>query len=185
VKGSLVNAEIAEPYTQAMMSIAESHKITRLVEQDCKTVLQILKDSSELRAFISSPVIKDEDKKSVLNKILGKNTHQYFRNFVMLLIEKRRIALLEATCQRYIDLARKLTNTVLAKVTVTTEISEEQRSAISDKIKGLTGAESVEMEIGKDPDLIGGFIIKIGSQVFDASLRGQLRRISVSLSGTL
>ena len=61
MKGSLVNAEIAEPYAQAMMSIAESHKITRLVEQDCKTVLQILKDSSELRAFISSPVIKDED----------------------------------------------------------------------------------------------------------------------------
>ena len=52
-----------------------------------------------------------------------------------------------------------------------------------DKIKTLTGAESVELKTDNDPELIGGVIIKVGSQVFDASLRGQLRRISVSLAG--
>jgi F-type H+-transporting ATPase subunit delta len=53
---------------------------------------------------------------------------------------------------------------------------------VSDKVQALTGAQAVELKTKIDPDLIGGVIIKVGSQVYDASLRGQLRRISYSLS---
>ena len=55
------------------------------------------------------------------------------------------------------------------------------RSAVSDKVKDLTGAQAVELKSEVDPELIGGVVIKVGSQIFDASLRGQLRRLGVSL----
>ncbi|MDJ0600857.1 MAG: ATP synthase F1 subunit delta [Crocosphaera sp.] len=183
MKGSLFSSEIAEPYAQALMSLAESHDITRSIGEDCRSILDILKESAQLREFISSPVIKDEDKRAVLNRILGDDIHQYLRNFIMLLVDKRRIVFLEAICEQYLALLRKLTNTVLAEVTASTELSDGQRRSVIDKIKALTGAESVELKTDNDPDLIGGVIIKVGSQVFDASLRGQLRRISVSLGG--
>lgn len=183
MKGSLFSSEIAEPYAQALMSLAESHDITRSVGEDCRSILEILEESAELRTFISSPVIKDEDKRSVLNRILGDDIHHYLRNFIMLLVDKRRIVFLEAICEQYLALLRKLTNTVLAEVTASTELSDGQRRDVIDKIKALTGAESVELKTDVDPDLIGGVIIKVGSQVFDASLRGQLRRIAVSLAG--
>lgn len=181
MKGSLLSTEIAEPYAQALMSLAESHNLTESVGQSCRDILTLLEESSELRQFISSPVMKDEDKRAILNRILGDDVSQYFRNFLMLLIDKRRIIFLEEICQQYLALLRKLTNTVLAEVTSSTELSEDQQNAVTEKVKALTGAESVEMKAGVDPDLIGGVIIKVGSQVFDASLRGQLRRISVSL----
>ncbi|MGK7959721.1 ATP synthase F1 subunit delta [Crocosphaera sp.] len=183
MKGSLFSTEIAEPYAQALMSLAESHDITRSIGEDCRTILDLLEESPELGQFISSPVIKDEDKRAVLNRILGDDIHQYLRNFLMLLVDKRRIVFLEAICEQYLALLRKQTNTVLAEVTASTELSDGQRRAVIDKIKALTGAEAVEMKTDNDPDLIGGVIIKVGSQVFDASLRGQLRRISVSLGG--
>jgi F-type H+-transporting ATPase subunit delta len=183
VKGSLLNTEIAEPYAQALMSLAESEEITRSIGEDCRDILEILEDSSDLRALIASPIVKDEDKRAVLNRILGDDIHHYLRNFLMLLVDKRRIIFLEAICQQYLALLRKLTNTVLAEVTAATELSDSQRRDVSDKIKALTGADSVEMKTDNDPDLIGGVIIKVGSQVFDASLRGQLRRISISLGG--
>ncbi|MEA5510682.1 ATP synthase F1 subunit delta [Crocosphaera sp. UHCC 0190] len=183
MKGSLLSKEIAEPYAQALMSLAESHHITESIGEDCRAILEMLEDCSDLRAFVSSPIIKEEDKRAVLTRILGRDIHHYLRNFVMLLVDKRRITFLEDICQQYLALLRKLTNTVLAEVTASTELNDEQRRAVSDKIKVLTGARSVEMKTYADPDLIGGVIIKVGSQVFDASLRGQLRRIGLTLGG--
>ncbi|MGK7956465.1 MAG: ATP synthase F1 subunit delta [Crocosphaera sp.] len=183
MKGSLFSSEIAEPYAQALMSLAESHDMTRSIGEDCRAILEILEDSPELQQFIASPVMKDEDKRAVLKRILGDDIHQYLRNFIMLLVDKRRIVFLQAICEQYLALLRKITNTVLAEVTASTELSDGQRRAVIDKIKALTGAEAVEIKTDNDPDLIGGVIIKVGSQVFDASLRGQLRRISISLGG--
>ncbi|MEM8777750.1 MAG: ATP synthase F1 subunit delta [Cyanobacteria bacterium P01_G01_bin.49] len=183
MKGSLLSTEIAEPYAQALMSLAESNNITEPIGDNCRAILELLEDSPDLQNFISSPVIKEEDKRAVLNRILGDEIHHYLRNFVMLLVDKRRITFLEEVCQQYLALLRKLTNTVLAEVTASTELNDEQRQAVNEKIKALTGAQSVEMKTKNDPEIIGGVIIKVGSQIFDASLRGQLRRISVSLGG--
>ena len=181
MKGSLFSSQIAEPYAQALMSLAESHDITRPIGEDCRSILELLENSPELRGFISSPVMKNEDKRAVLKRVLGNDIHQYLRNFIMLLVDKGRVVFLEAICEQYLALLRKVTNTVLAEVTASTELSDKQRRAVIDKIKSLTGAASVEIKTDNDPNLIGGVIIKVGSQVFDASLRGQLRRISVSL----
>ena len=54
-----------------------------------------------------------------------------------------------------------------------------------EKVKSITEARDVELKITIEPDLIGGVIIKVGSQVLDASVRGQLRRIGMSLSSVV
>ncbi|MFM7191305.1 MAG: ATP synthase F1 subunit delta, partial [Microcystaceae cyanobacterium] len=116
-----------------------------------------------------------------LRRILGENSNHYLLNFLMLLVDKRRIVFLSAVCQQYLDLLRQLTNTVLAEVVSALTLTDEQRHTVTDKVKQLTGANAVELKTTVDPDIIGGVIIKVGSQVFDSSLKGQLRRISLSL----
>jgi F-type H+-transporting ATPase subunit delta len=76
---------------------------------------------------------------------------------------------------------RQIQNTVLAEVTSAVELSDEQRDSIRQRVLAMTGASQVEFETRIDPDLIGGVIIKVGSQVIDASLRSQLRRITLRL----
>lgn len=99
----------------------------------------------------------------------------------MLLVDKRRIIFLEPIVQQYLDLLRKLNEIVLAEVTSAKELDEEQKGRIIEKVKTLADARDVELKTSVDPNLIGGVIIKVGSKVIDASLRGQLRRIGVSL----
>ncbi len=182
--GTLVNSQIAEPYAQALMSLAQSDNLTEQFGEDIRSLLALLSDSPDLREFVGNPVIQDSAKKAIMQRILGENTHPYLNNFIMLLVDKRRIVFLEAICQQYLEQLRKLTNTVLAEVISARELSQDQQEAVISKVKELTGAQAVELKASVDAGLIGGVIIKVGSQIFDASLKGQLRRISLSLMGS-
>lgn len=181
MSGALINSEIAEPYAQALMSVAQAHNLTEDFGKDCRDLENLLAESSEFRDFILNPVIKPDDKKSVIKKVLGKDANAYLMNFLMLLVDKRRIVFLPAIIAQYLNLLRKLNQTVLAEVTSTKELSSDQTEAIINKVKAMTQAKSVEVKATIDPDIIGGVIIKVGSQVVDASIRGQLRRLSLSL----
>jgi F-type H+-transporting ATPase subunit delta len=178
----VVKGELLERYAQALLSIAQDNNIVEPIGQDIGSILEILKSSPELREFLATPVISSESKKSVLNQILGDSVHPYTRKFLLLLVDRRRIFLLEGIAREFQALLRKLNQTVLAEVSSVKELTDEQKQVLKDKVKALTGARQVELETRLDPDLIGGVVIKIGSQVIDASIRGQLRRISLRLS---
>lgn len=177
----IYSSQVAEPYAQALMSLAESRNQVEPIGNTVRSLIQILESSTDLQSLIASPVIQDDQKKAVLRQILGSDANPYLLNFLMLLVDKRRIVFLEEICQQYLALLRQLTNTVLAEVVTALKLTDGQRDAVINKVKELTGAASVELKATIDPDIIGGVIIKVGSQVFDSSLKGQLRRISLSL----
>ncbi|MDR9403614.1 MAG: ATP synthase F1 subunit delta, partial [Halothece sp. Uz-M2-17] len=114
----------------------------------------------------------------------GEGLHQYLLNFLQLLIDKKRTAFLAGILEQFLALVRERTSTVLAELTSVTELTQEQRDRVIEKVKAMTNANDVEIETTLDPSLIGGVVIKVGSQVLDASLRGQLRRIGLSLETT-
>lgn len=181
MRGSAMNSEVVEPYAQALMSVAKTHNLTEQIGEDVRALLNLLSDSEDLRNFIVNPVVKPENKKAVLQQI-GESINPFLRNFLLLLVDRRRIVLLEGICQQYLALLRQLNQTVLAEVISAVELTESQQQAVRDKVTAMTHARSVELETKLDPELIGGVIIKVGSQVVDASLRGQLRRLSLRLA---
>jgi F-type H+-transporting ATPase subunit delta len=152
------------------------------VGNDINSILGALNDSSELQEFLDNPLIKQDDKKAVMNRILGDSVHPYTRNFVQVLVDRRRVMFLAGICKEFQALLRKLNQTVLAEVTSARELTDEQKHSLREKVLAMTGARQVDLETRIDPELIGGVIIRIGSQVIDASLRGQLRRISLRLN---
>jgi F-type H+-transporting ATPase subunit delta len=182
VKGSLLNAQVLEPYAQALMDLAQANNLTDRIGEDIAGLLNLLKESPELQQFLSNPIVKAEDKKAVLGRIGGDEIHPLTRNFLNLLVDRRRILFLEGICQQYQALLRKLKQTVLAEVTSTVELNDEQKQAVREKVMSITGAHQVDLDTRIDPNLIGGVIIKVGSQLIDASLRGQLRRIGIRLT---
>lgn len=182
MKGKAAMAEVAEPYAQALMSVARSHDLTEQLGEDVRSLLNLLQSSEQLRNFFANPFIKAEDKKAVLGQITGESTHPYLRNFLMLVVDRGRILLLEGICQQYLTLLRQLNQTVLAEVISAVELTEAQQQAVREKVTTMTNAHQIELDTKIDPELIGGVIIKVGSQVIDASLRGQLRRLSLRLS---
>lgn len=182
MKSSAVNAQIVEPYAQALMSVAQSQNLTEQLGDDVRSLLNLVQSSEQLRDFLANPFVKPEDKKAVLGQVVGESINPYLRNFLMLLVDRRRMLLVEEICQQYLALLRQLNQTVLAEVASAVELTEAQQQAVREKVIAMSLARQVELDIKLDPDLIGGVIIKVGSQVIDASLRGQLRRLSLSLS---
>lgn len=181
MKGSAFGSEVAEPYAQALMSLAQSSDLTDRIGDDIRALLNLIENSPELRDFLANPVIKETVRKEVLRQIAG-DSHPYLINFLMLLVDKRRAIFLEKVCQQYLEQLRKFKNIVLAEVSSATELSDRQRSEVVEKVKALVNAQDVELKTKVDPELIGGVVIKVGSQVFDASLKGQLRRIGYNLN---
>jgi F-type H+-transporting ATPase subunit delta len=178
----ILNSQVLEPYAQALMSLGQSNNLVDRFGDDVSGILSALRDSDELRQFVANPLVSADAKKGALEQIFGESIHPFTKKFLMLLIDRRRIMFLEGICKQYQVLLRKLKQTVLAEVISTVELSDAQRGTVCDKVKALTGAHEVELETRLDPSLIGGVIIKVGSQVIDASMRGQLRRIGLSLT---
>ncbi len=180
MKGSLSSAEVFEPYAEALMAVAQEKNLTEKFGEDVASLLSLIETSPELNAFITSPIVRGEDKKAVLQQI-SQGIDPFITSFLMILVDRRRIVFLEGICQHFRTLIRKLNQIVLAEVTSAFELNDGQRQAVIDKVKAMTQAHEVELVNKIDQDLIGGVIIKVGSQVIDASLRGQLRRLSISL----
>ncbi len=182
MSGTLISSEIAEPYAQALMSLAQQKELSDRFGDSLRSLESLFAESPEFSDFIANPIIKAEQKKAVLKQVMGDDENPYLVNFLMLLVDKRRIIFLEAIAKQYLNLLRQLNQTVLAEVTSAKELSESQKQGIIAKVKAIAEAGDVELKTTIDPDLIGGVIIKIGSKVIDASIRGQLRRISISLN---
>ena len=185
MSSNAMNEQVVQPYAQALMSVARPNNLTEQFGEDARTLINLLRESEQFRNFLANPFVSISDKKAVLGRVVGDNVNPYMRNFLMLLVDRRRIILLEGICQQYLALLRQLNQTVLAEVTSAVELTEEQKQAVRDKVIAMTNARQVELETKIDRSLIGGAIVKVGSQVIDASIRGQLRRLSLRLtSGT-
>ncbi|AMA08515.1 ATP synthase F1 subunit delta [Picosynechococcus sp. PCC 73109] len=184
MKGNTMIAQVVEPYAGALMTLAQETNKVEAFAENCWALLSLFQESAEFRSFVMNPLVKAEDKKGVLQGVCGQDVDAYFLNFLFLLVDRRRIVFLEGICQEFVALQRKLNNIVLADVTSAQPLTTDQEAAIADQVKQMTGANAVELNISTDADLIGGVVIKVGSKVFDASLRGQLRRISMDLLGS-
>lgn len=179
-----LSSEIAGPYAKALMSVAADNNAVDRVGSEVADLLEVLASSEELIGFLSSPLMSPDSKKGVLRQIAEGNVSDFLLSFLLLLVDRGRVAFLQPILQQYQALLRERNQTVLADVTSAVELSEDQQNAIRDRVKTMTGANSVELSVQIDPSLIGGLVIKVGSQVIDASLRGQLRRIGIQLATT-
>lgn len=185
MRDNLVSSAIVEPYAQALMSIAQSNDLVDRLGDDAAFLLGLLNGSDELSQFLASPLIKADTKKGVLVQLASETVHPYFLNFLNILVDRGRVAFLGGVCRQYQSLLRKLRGTVVAEVVSTVELNDGQKDAVRRQVNSLVTAQHIDLETRIDPDLIGGVIIKVGSQVIDASLRGQLRRIGLRLSSTV
>ncbi|RZM82440.1 ATP synthase F1 subunit delta [Leptolyngbya iicbica] len=180
MSATTISLEIADPYAQALMALAQDQNLEDQFGESAQEILDLLSASEELDRFLSNPLVAEESKKGVLEQI-STDLNPLFKNFLKLLVDKGRIGFIAPILKRYQELLRQLRRTVLAEVTAAVELSEAQQDQIRQKVVAMTDAQHVDLAVTIDPTLLGGVIIKVGSQVVDASLRGQLRRLSMQL----
>jgi F-type H+-transporting ATPase subunit delta len=182
MKGSAIGSAVLTPYAEALMSLAQSQNLVDEFGANCADLLGMLDESPELTQILANPIVKIADKKAILGKIVTDKIHPFMSNFLMVLVDRRRIGYLEGICQRYQAALRDLKGIVLAEVTSAVALTDAQTQSIRDRVQGMTSSNSVEIVTKIDPEIIGGVIIKVGSQVIDSSLRAEIRRLGLSIA---
>jgi F-type H+-transporting ATPase subunit delta len=173
---------ITTPYADAFLQVAEARKEVDQVVEQAKAVLALWAESPELRAALASPVLEVEAKKAALETLFTDQVTPSFLNLLKLLAARPRIGILDAVLERLLELHREQRNIALATVTSATALTDEQQAELSKKVQAVAGTDKLEISLKVDPDLIGGFVVKVGSKVIDASLAGQVRRLGLALA---
>lgn len=173
--------KIAEPYAEALLELSNSNDSLSETTNDINIVSQFLANSSDLKKFLGNPLITRTAKKNVIKDVLGEQIDPKTLTFLMLLVDRGRIAILDTIAEKFLELSYKKESIEIAKVTSSIKLSTEQQKSIALKLKSLTGAKQIKLALRVDPKLIGGFTVEIGSKLIDTSIRGQLKQISTLL----
>jgi len=173
----LIGSGIAKRYARALFDIAQKEDKIEVIYGELKGFSSVLKESGDLSEFFANPVFDNSDKSAVIGDILGKiGMSTTASNFLMLLVDKRRVDILEQIeeCyQRYMD---DVLNKVRVGVKTAFPLSSELSARIRKQMEGLTG-KNVEMVIDEDPSLLGGVVIGVGDTLYDGSVKAQLNNI--------
>ena len=178
----LVTSEAAIRYADALVELAEDTRgAMRGVERDMKSLGEMFKKSPDLLGVVRSPVVGAEDKQKALMAI-GKKAgfHPLTVNFLGTVAQNLRAYELPNIVRAFADALARKRGTQIARVTSATKLTAAQTKSIKDKLSKELG-KTVELDTDVDPDLLGGFVVRIGSRLYDSSLRTQLDDLKLAL----
>jgi F-type H+-transporting ATPase subunit delta len=170
-------------YASALFELADSAKSFDQVAQDLATFRRMLDESADLRRLIASPVVNRELQVKALMAVLdAAGISGLVRNFIGAVAQNRRARDLPAMALAYLtELARRRGETT-ATVTTAVALSEAQQQQLAEALRGTLGGK-VSLDTRVDPDILGGLVVKVGSRLFDSSIRSKLQRLQLAMKG--
>ncbi len=164
---------VSTRYANALMKFAESKGLFSVMSTDIELISNTLAHSKKLRKTLSSPIISDDKKISILNAIFGKLVDSETFKFLKFILSKHRENILFHILKRFLELRNQKEGKINITITSAYDLLDEQKKAFVSKLELYTD-KKVLANYQIDKKLIGGFLIKIGDRVIDASVRYQL-----------
>ena len=182
----MISTAVVNRYANALADVVLSPN-SDVSPKDASVQLRAFNDaveeSPDLRAVLSSPAVPVARKRVVLKDIAGKlGASRVVRNFVLVLSDHRRMAALGQVLDAVENIFDERAGFVRAHVKSAWDLSAAQQSELSGQLSTIAG-QPVRLRFAVDPELIGGVTAKIGSRVYDGSVRGQLAEMSRRLTG--
>ncbi|MCF6221271.1 MAG: F0F1 ATP synthase subunit delta [Robiginitomaculum sp.] len=176
-----ITSEADSRYASALLQLAEETKTLKSVEKDLKTLKGLFAKSTDLNDMATSPVLADADKTKALLALatkakLGKLT----QNFIGTVADNGRAGELPSMITAFEQELAERRGTENALVTSAKKLSAAQIKSISANLKKSLG-HAVSLESAIDPDLLGGFAVKVGSKYYDATLKTKLEGLKLAL----
>lgn len=176
--------QIAERYAKSLIELAQDQKLLTEVHEDIRSIQQVCKNA-EFLAMLQSPVIYSDKKLSIFKQLFEGKIQKLSLHFIQLLIEKGREGLINAICHAFIEQYKVIKKIKTARVISATELSAKELDTIKTTFAHwLKPGEVMELSQKTDPALIGGFILEMGDQNYDASIKRQLGELKENLYDT-
>ena len=168
---------IARRYGTALADVVLKTGETEMVKSELKTWEQMIASSGDLRNAFGNPSIAHISKERVLESLISKtNPSKTTANFLRIVVRNGRLTELSEINDKFEAVLEERGGNVLAEVTSARELSEDQKRELRSNLEKLTG-KHVHLNFGIDPSLIGGVVTRVGSTVYDGSVKSQLENL--------
>ena len=177
-------AAFALRYARAFQQVATAQHLDRdAVRQQLADFSATLHSSRELREFLLNPSLAHEDKLRVLDAIGGRvGVNKTVRNFLAVLMQHERMDALDEITAEYQTMADEANGTAEVEIVSAKPLDDQERGLLQGKAGELAGS-NVRVTWSQDAALLGGAVIRLGSRVYDGSVRGQLQQMKQHLAG--
>ncbi|MDQ1610417.1 MAG: F-type H+-transporting ATPase subunit delta [Pyrinomonadaceae bacterium] len=174
---------MARRYAAALADVVIAQGESREVQEELNTWAQMMEDNSGLLEVFRNPTIPYEQKRNVLNTLIARTrVRPTTANFLQVLLQNHRLSELKEINQRFALQLDERSGVVSAQVTTARAVPEATKETLRAQIGTLTG-KKVRLQFAVDEELIGGIVTRIGSTVYDGSVRTQLQQIKQKMAG--
>ena len=163
-------------YAKATLNLAKEKDFAKEVNDDMILVQSTIEENHDLEVMLKSPIIKSGPKLAVLTQVFEKKVNGITMGLLNLLIENKRLPLLNLVAKEYVVIYDFLKGVEVAQITSAVPLTKELEAEILKKIKESVGKE-ISMNNVIDPSIIGGFIIRIGDKLYDSSVSSRLKNL--------
>ena len=176
-------ASVTSTYARALADVVfDQHLDPAKTLLEAQSVAQSGGRQQGIAGSLEAPSIPAEQKRALLDAIVARaGFSRPVRNFVAVLIDHRRIKFLEPIVKEFGHELNRRMGFVEAQVISARELGTAERSALEAQVAKLTG-HKVRARYAQDSSILGGAIVKVGSMIYDGSVKGQLERIREAIS---
>ena len=174
---------VARRYATALADVVMQHGEAREVQQELLAWEELLQANANLREVFANPTIALDQKRAVLNKLIEMaKPRATSANFLKVLLQNQRLTELGEINRKFAQIMDDRGGMVAATVTTARAVPQDAQAKLLDKLTTLTG-KKVRIDFATDPEIIGGLVTRIGSTVYDGSVRSQLQQIKEKMAG--
>lgn len=174
---------VARRYATALFEIGEERGNLLGVLRNVQNLAEALEESADLREILSNPLVKMDTRRKILGEVASRlGVQDMVRNFLSLLFDRSRIALLPDIARELGNLSDKNLNRVRVDVTTAVPVNDAVITELKSTLERLTG-KVVVMTAKEDPRLLGGIVTRVENLMFDGSLLRHLNSLKESMRG--
>lgn len=171
-----VDSRVTKRYASALFSAAQKMGAVDTVQQDLDTLAQLWQDTPALRRAMESPLVPDDKKLALVDKLFAKEVGPLTRSFLAVLIEKDRENILVDAQQEFRKQADAARGLLRAQAVVAAPLDSGQQDQLVAGLQQRTG-KKIALDVTVDPGILGGVVVRLQDTVIDGSVRGSLERI--------
>lgn len=169
-------------YASALADVAQEQKAAAAVTKQLDEFVAAYARSAELRNFLASPAVAREEKHGVVEKLIARmGASKTLRNFLFVVADNQRTHLLPEIAEAFHKVMRERQGIAEAEIVSAVELNDTQKKNFSQTLERLTG-KKVEAKFFLEPALLGGAVVRIGSTVYDGSVRNRLNELRARLA---
>jgi F-type H+-transporting ATPase subunit delta len=174
---------VARRYATALADVVTKSGEAQEVQKELAAWSEMMQSNEQLLEVFRNPTIPYEQKRKVLNTLIARTrVRPTTANFLQVLLQNQRLAELGEVNKRFAQILDERSGVVSALVTTARPVPQSSQEALRAKLAVMTG-KSVRLSFTTDEELIGGIVTRIGSTIYDGSVRNQLQQVKERLVG--